>query len=610
LKLARTDLVKITAFLSRSTDLIAAFLLAAAFATIQALIGGTRLLFSMPAYGLLSLIGLLALFSLGRAKPEPNRFCLVSTVLFFGYILARALFSPVDYLTRPDIYSVLGGLLVYFFVACLFTEAKRRMRLLAFLLALAIVHVSIGAIQFRDGHNFMLIPFLQRYDYGRRASGFYVCPNHLAGLLEVLGVFGLSIAFWSRWPLWAKLLAGYAVCVCYLGVALTGSRGGYLSTIASLAPFAVLSLTLLRKSSTGLFWKVGGPSLIVAAVIGLTAVFLLQESSYLGDRAQRVVDPGNVRIDMWQAAVQQWKLQPAFGTGSGTYLYYGRQFRSERVQEDPVYVHNDYLHLLAEYGVVGFAFFLVFLGSHLWSGWKNFRRLGLKRVGISSRLLSNAMALQLGAIAAVSAYLVHSFLDFNLHIPANVLLLAFVFGILANAGAQLTPDPVPLNRSAIAWRLFLPAIGLVVAMQCVRLLPGEYFTERSRTSLRDDDLPSSVLFAERALAFEHNNPNIYAYLGNARVEQAEDTSDPQTRASFYLAAIEALTKQRALVPQDKVPAVDLGFAYDGLGRFPEAEWMFEQALQLDPKSTSTRGYYQAHLTSWRAGKTASGSGSP
>src|SRR5581483_2706645 len=109
------------------------------------------------------------------------------------------------------------------------------------------------------------------------------------------------------------------------------------------------------------------------------------------------------------------------------------------------------------------------------------------------------------------------------------LLLAFVFGILANAGAQLTPDPVPLKRSATAWRFALPAMGLVVAVECARLLPGEYFAERSRTSLRDDDLRSSVRFAERALAFEQNNPNIYAYLGNARVEQAEDASDPQTR---------------------------------------------------------------------------------
>ena len=595
--------MKKIALLSRSDETISAFLLAAAFATSQILIGGTRLLFSLPAYGLLALIGLLALFSLRRAKPEPNQLCLVSAALFFGYVLARALLSPVDYLARPDIYSVLGGLLVYFFVACIFTDSKRRMALLLFLLVVAMVHVFIVAIQFRDGENFMLIPFLQRYDYGRRASGFYVCPNHLAGLLEVLGVFGLSIVCWSRWPIWAKLLTGYAVCVCYLGVVLTGSRGGYLSSTASLLVFAVLGLALLRKASARLFWRLGGPGLIAAAVIVIAVVFLVQKSSYLSGRAQTVVDPTNVRIDMWKAAIQQWKLRPILGTGSGTYLYYGRLFRSEGLQQDPVQVHNDYLALLAEYGLVGTAFFAVFLGSHLRNGWKNLGRLGFKRVAVSSRLLSNGMALQVGAIAALSAYIVHSFLDFNLHIPANVLLLAFVFGILANAGTQRELEPAPPGRSMMAWRFFLPAIGLIVAIQCVRLLPGEYFAERSRTSLRDDDPPSSVSFALRGLAYEHNNPNLYAYLGNAHVEQADATSDQQARESFYLAATEAFTKQRELAPQDKTSAVDLGFAYDALGRFAEAEWMFGEALRLDPKATSTRGYYQTHLKSWRDGKT-------
>ena len=46
----------------------------------------------------------------------------------------------------------------------------------------------------------------------------------------------------------------------------------------------------------------------------------------------------------------------------------------------------------------------------------------------------SAFALNLGALGALAAYLVHSFVDFNLHIPANVLLMAFVFGILTNAG--------------------------------------------------------------------------------------------------------------------------------------------------------------------------------
>ncbi len=603
--MSRTDSGKDAASISRIAEVFSALLLAAAFGVIQALIGGTRLLFSLPAYGLLALIGLLALFSLRRPKPLPDQLCLVSSAVFFGYILGRALLSPVDYLARPDIYSVLGGLLVYFFVASIFTESKRRIWLLLFLLAAAMIHVLIGAIQFRSGENFMLIPFLQRTDYGRRASGFYVCPNHLAGLLEVLGVFGLSVVCWSRWPTWLKLLTAYAVGICYLGVVLTGSRGGYLSTATSLLVFGGLSLALLHKASTRLFWTIGGTALLAAAVIGVTTIFLVQKSDYLSGRAQNIFETTNMRVDLWKGAIKQWKLQPYVGTGSGTFLYYGRQFRTERIQADPVYVHNDYLQLLAEYGLIGVAFFVVFLGLHLRNGWTNFQRLGLKRVAVSLPILSNGMAVQLGALAAVSAYIVHSFFDFNLHIPANVLLLAFVFGVLANGGTQREMEPASAKRALVGWRLFLPIIGLIVAIQCVRLLPGEYFTERSRMALRDNQPLSAVFFAIDGLDREQKNPHLYQYLGSARIEQGDAaTTDPGARLYFYEAAITAFEKGRALAPRDKTFPVSLGLAYDELGRFAEGEWMFNEALALDPRSTPTKQIYEAHLEHWRRGTTA------
>ena len=340
---------------SQAIELLAALFLGVGFATIQALIGGTQLLFSLPAYGLVALSGLLSLFLLRRPEPAPAQICLTSAALFFGYILARALFSPVAYIARADIYSVLGGLVVYFFVACIFTAAKPRTLFLLFLLALAMVHVVIGAIQFRYGENFMLIPFLQRHDYDRRASGLYVCPNHLAGLLEVVGIFAVSIVCWSRWPAWMKLVTSYAAGVCYLGLILTGSRGGYLSAAASLLTLVILSLIILRQTSARLFWRAAIAAFIGALLVGITVFSLVHKSSYLSDRAQNIVDPGNMRIDLWQAAMQQWKLQPIFGTGSATYLYYGRQFRTDRVLPDPVHVHNDYLQLLAEYGLVGVA---------------------------------------------------------------------------------------------------------------------------------------------------------------------------------------------------------------------------------------------------------------
>ena len=232
--------------------------------------------------------------------------------------------------------------------------------------------VVVGAIQFRSGTNFMLIPFLQRFDYGRRASGFYVCPNHFAGLLEVLGVFCVSLVCWGRWPVWAKILFGYAGCVCYAGLALTGSRGGYVSASFSLLVFAVLTLLVLRQAGSAIFWRSALAGAVAALVVAAALFFGFQNSRLLTSRAQTIVDPQNMRLDLWQAALAEWKTAPLLGTGSGTYLYYGRRFRNPRVQLDPIEVHNDYLHLLAEYGAVGGALFLIFLGAHLALGLARF----------------------------------------------------------------------------------------------------------------------------------------------------------------------------------------------------------------------------------------------
>jgi O-antigen ligase len=585
----------------RGAEFLAAVLLAAALAGMQVLIGGTRLVFSLPVYGLLALVGFLGFFA-PRSKPPANRVCFWSVAIFFGYVLIRAIFSPVPYIARTDIFSVLGGLVVYFFTATIFASAKRRINLLVFLVLVALVQVAIGAIQFRHGDNFMLIPFLQRYDYGRRASGFYVCPNHFAGLVEVQGVFCLSLVCWSRWPAWTKMLIGYAGVLCYAGLALTGSRGGYVSAAFSLVAFAVLTMVVFRQAGGAIFWRMalfGG----LFSLILLAAIFFgFKSSFYLTDRARNVFDTQNMRIDLWQAALEQWKLQPLVGTGSGTYLYYGREFRSARVQLDPVEVHNDYLQLLCEYGLVGAATFLFFLGAHLRSGWQTFARLGPRRVAVSMRLPSNNLALNLGALAAVAAYLVHSSFDFNLHIPANVLLLAFVFGILANPGLERTNESVrPAARLSLG-RFVLPLVALLLAIGSVRFGVAEYFAERARIALRDERHVAAMLWANKAIALDDQNPETWFYLGESRVRRAEDITSAAGRASFERAALAPFQHALALAPDDETFMIALGRVYDSLGRFAEAEWMFDRARAWDPRSVAVEKSCAAHLALWKGTK--------
>ncbi len=211
-------------------------------------------------------------------------------------------------------------------------------------------------------------------EYGQRASGFLVCPNHLAGFLEVIGILGVSLTCWSRWPLWSKLLVAYTAGACYAGVALTGSRGGYLSVLASLLAFGFVSLIVLRRKRPGSWLSFALIGVVALGILVGTAGLLIQRNGFLKERADNIIDPKNMRLQLWSAALKQWHLDPVFGTGAGTYRFYGRQFRSEEMQRDPVDVHNDYLHLLCEYGVVGLAGFLLFFSAHLRHGWRSLIR--------------------------------------------------------------------------------------------------------------------------------------------------------------------------------------------------------------------------------------------
>ena len=84
------------------------------------------------------------------------------------------------------------------------------------------------------------------------------------------------------------------------------------------------------------------------------------------------------------------------------------------------YAHNDYLQYLAELGVFGFGLGLAVLGRCFY-----WMALGLDK----NRLVAGAW----GAVAAMG---LHSLVDFNLYIPANLLVMAWILGMGTAPGAS------------------------------------------------------------------------------------------------------------------------------------------------------------------------------
>ena len=565
-----------------------------ALTVIELLIGGTRLLFSLPSYGLLAAAALLSLVDMRRPKLPPSASCLLSSALFFGYLLARALASPVVYLAWADEFAILGSLIVYLLTACYLTDPRRRLWLLGVLLVIAGVHLAVGVRQFSERSGYLLFGFLRSPQYLGRASGQYICPDHLAGFLEVVACLTIAVTLWSRCRAWLKLLFGYGALCCVAGLLITGSRGGALSFAAGLGVLLVLGLWRAAAGGAGVV-RLALTVLIAGslAVGGLYAA--LSHSPELQARAGVLLDRTDIRLRLWPAAIREFHDAPVAGTGAGTYLYYGRMYRDPSVQNDPIRPHNDYLELLAEYGAVGAAGCLLFLGAHLRWGARAFRHIALSVGGVGG---SNAAAWNMGALAAVACLLVHSVVDFNLHIPANALLMAFVFGTLANPGRGLPPagqQAARFRRSDLWPRLALPALGVWVLAAAMPRLPGAWYAEKARVALRDHRNAAALNFAREGLEHEQQDPLLYAYLGEARLNLAGNGPDGPRERSFREAAVQAYQAAVQLSPQDSFLLVRLGEAHTRLRDFDAADRIFQQALHWDPNSGYVLTFYGFYL---------------
>lgn len=565
---------------------LALLLVGLGFAVLQALIGGSRLVYALPACALLGLAGLAVV----RVAPapetrRPSLWCLLSAAALGLDVCGRSWMTAVEYLARPDFFTALAALVVYFLAALHFTGARERFALIAALLALAFFHVAAGAAQFRSGDDHMMIPWIVRpMQYFSRASGFYVSPDHLAGLLEMLAVLSLAIFCWSHSRFATYVLAAYGVAACLVGIAISGSPASNFSVIAAFGVTAAISIWVVRILFPKRLMPVVAVSTSLLAVLGISAATFFSGEERLSSRAGVTVEKPDFRPILNGLALQIHQLNPVFGAGSGSYLYHARRLRPTEMQSEPQHAQSDYLEFLAEYGYVGAGLAALFLGAHLCSGVAGLTRIVRERTKAIKAKRSRELALCIGSLGAIAALLFHAATDFSLHLPANAVLAAFIFGMLANPGRGLArregAKPV---RPPDAWMRFLaPAAGAALLVFAVPRVLGEFHGERARLALRDQQYFRARDSAERALRSEHKNPDLYYYRGEASHYLGLEQPDSDTRFQRYTEAAGSFAEGLKLFPQDTRLLLKMGRTLDNLGRFEEATPYFERAIAADP----------------------------
>lgn len=276
---------------------------------------------------------------------------------------------------------------------------------------------------------------------GARPFGPFVNQHHFATFMQMTGGLTLALLFGKNAGREQKILLAAAIVVMGVATVSTGSRGGLLGFLATLAFVSLLNFLSGRwsgesRSKAGMQRNfVIGAAGIALIVVIFGVVLLIGGNDALLRGTGVVLADGDIstgRLHFWPIALKIFLAHPILGAGFESFgvafTKYDTMSGEFRVEQ----AHNEYLQTLADAGIIGFlclAGFIVLL----------FKK-GLKTIASSSGFRNEAA---IGALAGCLGVLVHSFFDFPLRTPSN----AFFFLMLcAIATVAITTHSRPSRR--------------------------------------------------------------------------------------------------------------------------------------------------------------------
>ena len=294
----------------------------------------------------------------------------------------------------------------------------------------------------------------QYYEAGR-LGGTYFCPSHFAGVMELLLAMGLAgivaRATRRRW-----LYVGVSLLAVGV-IEATKTRGGGLTVLIMAGALVIWGPGELRAMARW-SWRAVAISLLTLALMAFLHIDtpfrqrfidyfgIGRDSRSVGEQVEvfvRDIMPITSRGRMFAGAWRAWRTAPWTGIGMGMHAAYWPFFAAsdDGDRESGIWpsltnddfhsyeVHNDWLQLGEELGVIGLVLFL-------WPCWIVVRILFRhrrelcrgspyeRRAGGDSRYVY-----VMAGLLAIVAMAFHSLGDFNLQMPATTWMLAALIAI-------------------------------------------------------------------------------------------------------------------------------------------------------------------------------------
>ena len=539
---------------------------------------------AMPFVVLGALCGLVEALRGGRVLWMP---VLVSGVLALLYFAARAFSSPVWDLGRHDLHLLALGWLTLATVATCAGDARRAGLLVGGVVGLVFAaNLVVGLVQQFVDPEFTLLRLSRRT--GEGVSGLFWHWNNLAAFLVLALPLFLGMSFGVRSTVLRILFLGAVGLGIWLAY-LSKSRAGFAAVILGLG---AVGTVLLLKRSWGWNWPARlatWSGLLLAGCLAVAVLFMV--ASRLSEQRGHGSDLGEAvgkssRLDLSWAAFDFWWDAMLFGNGSQSYesMLVERWDKTSLPSwlDNPETVHNEYMQVLTDYGLVGFLLLFVFLAALLSRALRRSERddRGEPSGGVPP-------GLRLGAVGAIAGAMVHALVEFQLHLLPILLLASVAAGLLAQdqdrRSAGLPVRAVHGVAVLLAAAFALIAVGRESLAGPARV--GWDLKRKAADGAVDDELLADYRrLLERAPHFK-----VARSYGWLNYELALRAGEPD--AELLEEARRALATAHERNERDQLTLINYALVLDQLGRFEEALPIHLQAVKLAGARENKYGAY-------------------
>jgi O-antigen ligase len=187
-----------------------------------------------------------------------------------------------------------------------------------------------------------------------------------------------------------RLLLAGVLPILFVGLALTYSRTGYLALVVS------LFFVSYRLAKTQGYVILAASILMLGLIVPLLPDAFYDRVGTILPAVEKQDDTVGIRLQRWKYAMQMIKDHPVAGVGPNNFIpALMRYGRGDVNRKQGLVVHNTFLNVGAEMGLVGLALFILTMGSAFREVSWIIRRFGRSRDLI---LAGNAIEISLGVM--------------------------------------------------------------------------------------------------------------------------------------------------------------------------------------------------------------------